>query len=125
MLKDVDVIATIAVKDLDAAREFYEDKLGLKRDVEEEPGSLAFRSGRTSLFVYESEYAGTNEATAATWTVDELEPLVASLKKKGIEFEHYDLPGMEREGDIHTGGTTKAAWFKDPDGNVLAVVSSV
>ena len=97
MLKDVDVIATIAVKDLDAAREFYEDKLGLKRDVEEEPGSLAFRSGRTSLFVYESEYAGTNEATAATWTVDELEPLVASLKKKGIEFEHYDLPGLSRE----------------------------
>lgn len=125
MLKDVDVIATIAVKDLDAAREFYEDKLGLKREVEEEPGSLSFRSGRTSLFVYESEYAGTNDATAATWTVDELEPLVASLKKKGIRFEHYDLPGMKREGDIHTADTTKAAWFKDPDGNVLAVVSSI
>ena len=123
MLKDVDVIATIAVKDLDAAREFYEDKLGLKRDVEEEPGSLAFRSGRTSLFVYESEYAGTNEATAATWTVDELEPLVASLKKKGIEFEHYDLPNTRREGDVHVSGDTKVAWFKDPDGNILNLAS--
>ena len=65
----------------------------------------------------------TNQATAATWEVDdELEGVVESLKSKGVTFEHYDMPGVTRDGDVHVTGKSRAAWFKDPDGNILAVV---
>jgi hypothetical protein len=73
--------------------------------------------------VYRSKYAGTNQATAVTWVVgDEVENVVRALKTKGVKFEHYDMPGMKRTGDIHIGGKMKVAWFKDPDGNILNVV---
>jgi hypothetical protein len=75
--------------------------------------------------VYESEFAGTNKATSATWGVgDELETIVQTLKKAGVKFEHYDLPGLRREGDIHVAGEFRAAWFKDPDGNILHINSA-
>ena len=81
-------------------------------------------SGNTTLNVYTSRYAGTNKATAVTWTVgDKIEETVRALKAKGVTFEHYDMPGMKVEGDIHIGGDMKVAWFKDPDGNILNVVS--
>ena len=73
--------------------------------------------------MYESKYAGTNEATAATWAVDDVDGTVRTLKEKGVSFEHYDLPDTTRRGDVHVSGEMKAAWFKDPDGNILAVVS--
>lgn len=72
--------------------------------------------------VYRSQYAGTNKATSATWSVgNELETIVRALKGAGIKFEHYDMPGGRQEGDIHVFGDFKAAWFKDPDGNILHV----
>jgi hypothetical protein len=75
--------------------------------------------------VYKSQYAGTNKATAVTWTVgEELDDIVRALKGKGVRFEHYDLPGMTRKGDVHVAGEMKAAWFKDPDGNILSLVSA-
>jgi hypothetical protein len=89
----------------------------------QEEGVLSYKSGKSSLLVYQSQYAGTNKATAATWAVNDLEATVKALKAKGVRFEHYDLPGTTRSGDIHGSGRTKAAWFKDPDGNILAVVS--
>ena len=68
-------------------------------------------------------YKDTNKATAATWNVDnELENVVDTLKKKGVSFEHYDMPGVTRHGDLHETGNSRAAWFKDPDGNILALV---
>jgi hypothetical protein len=74
--------------------------------------------------VYQSQYAGTNKATAATWGVDDdIEVIVPALKAKGVSFEHYDMPGMTLKGDVHVGEGLKAAWFKDPDGNILALVS--
>ena len=74
--------------------------------------------------VYRSKYAGTNQATALTWVVgDEVENVVESLKAKGISFEHYDMPDITREGDVHIGGNMKVAWFKDPDGNILNIIS--
>jgi hypothetical protein len=74
--------------------------------------------------VYESQYAGTNKATAATWIVGaDLEGLVRDLKAKGVTFEKYDLPGTTRQGDVHVAGKTKVAWFKDPDGNILSIVN--
>ena len=123
MLASTDAIATIAVKKIEPARKFYEGTLGLKPMPTEEPGVQGYKSGNSSVLVYESQYAGTNKATAATWAVEDLEGLVRDLKTKGIRFEHYDMPGATRKGDIHGAGKTKAAWFKDPDGNILALVS--
>lgn len=89
MLADADAMVTIAVKDLETARRFYEDKLGLKRDETHE-GVLNFTSGKSKIVVYVSQYAGTNKATSATWVVPDAETVVSSLKSKGLTFEHYD-----------------------------------
>jgi catechol 2,3-dioxygenase-like lactoylglutathione lyase family enzyme len=124
MLTDKDVAANLAVKDLKAARRFYEQVLGLQLAGNEGEQLVAYRSGRSMLLVYESQFAGTNRATAVTWTVGaELDGLVRELKAKGVRFEHYDFPDMKREGDVHVAGSMKAAWFKDPDGNILSMVS--
>ena len=84
---------------------------------------VVFRSGTSEINVYRSDYAGTNKATAVTWTVDDVNDEVAALKTKGVVFEHYDMPGMTREGDVYVDGDMKVAWFKDPDGNILNVAS--
>ncbi len=124
MLSDKDAMVTIAVKDMKAAARFYEETLGLKPVPDAEPGSLVYKGGSGTIFVYESTYAGTNQATAVTWIVgNDLEKIVDDLKAKGVRFEHYDLPGTTRQGDIHTAGGNKLAWFKDPDGNIHALAS--
>jgi catechol 2,3-dioxygenase-like lactoylglutathione lyase family enzyme len=124
MLGGKEAMATIAVKDARAARKFYEGILGLKLVSDEMPEAQVYQSGKSKVLVYQSQYAGTNEASAATWPVgNDLEKVVQALKAKGVVFEHYDLPGLTRKGDIHVGGGTKAAWLRDPDGNILALVS--
>ena len=123
MLATTDAIATIAVKNIETARKFYEGTLGLKQTRSDEPGVQGYKSGNASVLVYQSQFAGTNKATAATWAVQDLEGTIKDLKAKGVRFEHYDLPGVTRKGDVHGTGKTKAAWFKDPDGNILALVS--
>jgi len=123
MLKDADAMATIAVRKIDVARRFYEETLGLE-PAGGEGDMRAYRSGSSTLMVYESQFAGTNRATAATWLVgSELESLIQSLKAKGVKFEHYDLPDTRREGDIHVSGKVRVAWFKDPDGNILSIAN--
>ena len=121
MLANKDALATIAVKDQNVASRFYEDTLGFKR-IEGEPGVLIYGSGKSQFLVYESQYAGTNKATSVTWNVDDVEAEAAALSARGVRFEHYDFPGTTRKGDVHIHGTSKNAWFKDPDGNVLAIV---
>ncbi len=124
MLEKIDAMATIGVKDLKVARKFYEGTLGLKPVRTEETGVIGYKSGNSSILVYESRYAGTNKATAVTWVVgDSLENIVSGLKAKGVAFEHYDMPGMTRKGDIHVAGKMKNAWFKDPDGNIHSLVN--
>ena len=123
VLGNTDAIATIAVRKIEAAKKFYEGTLGLKPMPTQETGVQTYKSGKATVLVYESQFAGTNKATAATWGVEDLEGVVRDLKAKGIRFEHYDMPGATRKGDIHGAGKTKAAWFKDPDGNILALVS--
>lgn len=123
MLADKDAVATVAVKDLKAAKTFYGDTLGLKPTPVPEPEVLNYKSGNSTVLVYKSQFAGSNKATSVTWIVDDVEGTVKDLKAKGISFEHYDFPGMTRKGDVHVAGKSKAAWFKDPDGNILAVVS--
>lgn len=124
MLADTNAIAMIAVKDLIAAEQFYGGILGLVKLESPEDEVLLFRSGTSKVNIYRSDYAGTNKATYVMWNVGaELEAVAARLKAKGVHFEHYDLPGLTREGDIHSGGKMKVAWFTDPDGNILSIVS--
>lgn len=124
MLGNRDAVANLAVKDLKAARNFYEGTLGLKPVAEEGDELIVYESGRSRLNVYRSKEAGTNKATAVTWAVgDDVDRVVRDLKAKGVRFEHYDMPEMKREGDIYIGGDMKVAWFKDPDGNILNIAS--
>jgi catechol 2,3-dioxygenase-like lactoylglutathione lyase family enzyme len=124
MLRDTDAVANLAVKDLKVAKKFYEETLGLEPVDAEGDEVVVYRSGKTTLNVYRSNEAGTNKATAVTWAVgDEVKPLVRSLKAKGVKFEHYDMPGLSLDGDIHVGYGMQVAWFKDPDGNILNLVS--
>ena len=124
MLGDLDAVANIAVKDLEKAKAFYEGTLGLTPIGGEGKELIVFKSGGSALNVYRSQYAGTNKATAVTWAVgDDVESVVRALKAKGVTFEHYDMPGMRHEGDVHVAGKMKVAWFKDPDGNILNIVS--
>jgi catechol 2,3-dioxygenase-like lactoylglutathione lyase family enzyme len=121
MLGDKPVAATIAVSDMQAARDFYEKTLGLAV-IQEMPDGVLYKSGESVALVYQSQYAGTNQATAATWAVGEdFDAIVEDLRKKGVTFEHYDdLPDTTREGDVHTlGDRLHGVWFKDPDGNIL------
>jgi catechol 2,3-dioxygenase-like lactoylglutathione lyase family enzyme len=123
MLGKADATPMIAVKDLDRARKFYEETLGLKAKEEMGGEVLTVQSGSTPITVYKSEFAGTNKATALTFEVDNLENEVSELKGKGIFFEKYDLEGLTPKGDFYEGeGGFKTAWFKDPDGNILSLI---
>ncbi len=125
MFANKDAAANLAVKDLQIARHFYRDTLGLKEVDKEGDELIVFQSGKTMLNVYRSEYAGTNKATAVSWDVGEgIEEEVENLKSKGVAFEHYDMPGLTLKGDIHDGHGMKVAWFKDPDGNILNLVGA-
>jgi catechol 2,3-dioxygenase-like lactoylglutathione lyase family enzyme len=124
MLGDKDVSANIAVKNLETAKKFYEDILGLTQVDAEGQEVVVFKSGNSTVNVYQSQYAGTNKATAVTWVVGQnVEDVVQQLKAKGVVFEHYDMPGVTKEGDVHVAGSMKVAWFKDPDSNILNIVS--
>jgi catechol 2,3-dioxygenase-like lactoylglutathione lyase family enzyme len=124
MLGERNAAANIAVKDLQNAKKFYEETIGLKPIHTEGDELIVFGSGDSTINVYKSRYAGTNKATAVTWRVgEEVEHVVDELKAKGVRFEHYDMPNTKLKGDVHVSGDMKVAWFKDPDGNILNVVN--
>ena len=122
MLGKADATPMIAVKDIDRAKQFYGDKLGLKPVQEMGDQFFMLKSGDTTLNVYKSEFAGTNKATLLTFDVDDIAREVSELKGKGVTFEHYDVEGLTPEGDIYRGEKIKTAWFKDPDGNILSLI---
>jgi catechol 2,3-dioxygenase-like lactoylglutathione lyase family enzyme len=122
MLGKADATPMIAVKDIDRAKQFYTDKLGLKPFEEMGGEFFMLKSGDTTVNVYKSEFAGTNKATTLTFDVDDIDAEVRELKDKGITFEHYDVQGLKPDGDIYSGEGMKTAWFKDPDGNILSLV---
>ena len=125
MLGNTDAVANVAVKNLDTAKKFYKDTVGLTPVAAEGDEVVVFKSGSSKLNVYRSQYAGTNQATAVSWNVgNRVDDVVRDLKAKGVKFEHYDLPGMTRQGDIHVAGQLRTAWFKDPDGNILNIVNA-
>ena len=125
MLGKQTAIPTVAVKNLQAAKQFYEGTLGLKPIDAEGDEVVVYESGDSRLNVYRSQFAGTNKATAVTWTVDDVDGEVKALKSKGVTFEHYNMPGLKLKGDVHVadGEEMKVAWFKDPDGNIFSIVN--
>jgi predicted enzyme related to lactoylglutathione lyase len=122
MLQKSPLYAYIPVKDVARARKFYEEQLGFKPKQEIE-GGVVYEFGKgTAGFLYPTENAGTSRASQAFWQVDDIEREVAELKRRGVQFEDYDMPDMEKRGDIFSAGSSKAAWFKDTEGNILAVI---
>jgi catechol 2,3-dioxygenase-like lactoylglutathione lyase family enzyme len=123
MLNDSKVTANVPAADLDRARSFYADKLGLTPVQEGDGGLVYATAGGTSFFIYETEFAGQAGHTIAQWHVADIDGEVRELKDKGVTFEHYDMPQMTRQGDVHVAGNIKVAWFKDPDGNILNLIN--
>ena len=121
MLKNAAIVPYIPVADVGRARKFYEGTLGLKAK-EEYAGGVIYECGKGSwVFMYPSPGAGTSKASTAFWTVDDVEAEVAELKARGVVFEEYNMPGLKTVNSIATGGGAKTAWFKDTEGNILAV----
>jgi predicted enzyme related to lactoylglutathione lyase len=123
MLNDSKVEANIPASDLQRARDFYADKLGLTPTAEYGEEALAYRTaGGTAFNVYRTEYAGQAGHTIAQWHVDDIEAQVRDLKAKGVAFETYDMPGVQWDGEIaEIPGMGRAAWFKDSEGNIMCV----
>ena len=120
MLKDINVAATVAVRSLERARPFYEDVLGLAREDQAEMGVQTYRAGKTAVLVYESEFAGTNEATSLTWALgNDFDAVIDDLGSKGVTFEQYDMEGATFDDGVHRFGDMKLVWIKDPDGNII------
>ena len=125
MLQRSPIYAYLPVKDVARARAFYEQKVGFAPGREAAGGVFYEFGGRTACFLYPTPNAGTNRASQAFWTVEDVEREVAELKERGVRFEEYDTPGIKTVNGIATGGGTKSAWFKDPDGNILAIVQTM
>jgi catechol 2,3-dioxygenase-like lactoylglutathione lyase family enzyme len=125
MLSSSQIIAYVPASDLARARRFYEEKLGFHPLENNEAGAM-YESGKGSrFFVYASAGAGTNKASTAFWDVQDLESEMADLRKRGVVFEEYDTPGYETVNGVATGGGAKAAWFKDTEGNILAIAQRI
>ncbi len=121
MLSKFPIAPYIPVADVARARKFYEQKVGL-RPREEYAGGVVYECGHGSIvFMYPSAGAGTSRASTAFWQVDDVEAEVAELRARGVVFEDYDMPGLKTEHGIATGGGARTAWFKDTEGNILAV----
>ena len=126
MLADHHSLATIATADLDRARAFYEQTLGFKPTRElPQLGVVAYEAGNSSVMLYVTEFAGTNRATALSFDVptDAYDAEIAALRQAGVSFETYDLPGTTWEDGVARMGDQRAAWFKDPDGNILSLTA--
>ncbi len=120
MLRAAPIRAYIPVSDLSRARNFYEKTLGLA-PKEEYAGGVIYECGGAEVFMYPTKNAGTSKASQAFWQVRDVEAEVAELKARGVVFEEYDMPGIKMKNSIATGGGAKTAWFKDTEGNILAV----
>ena len=124
MLQQSPLYAYIPAKDVARARRFYEGTLGFKPAREIAGGVMYEFGGGTGCFLYPTPNAGTSQASQAFWQVDDLEREVADLKARGVRFEEYVLPGLKTKDGIATTRANKAAWFKDSEGNILALVQS-
>jgi catechol 2,3-dioxygenase-like lactoylglutathione lyase family enzyme len=128
-LAEAGIVAIVPVSDVEAAIRFYGETLGLelheRRDDLPENREAEFRAGQGTLLVYESVGAGKSRHTVAGFRVDDVDATVAALRERDVEFEDYDLPELKTEGGVAAVGDVRAAWCRDPDGNLLAIESVV
>ena len=124
MLKDAPIRAYIPATDVKRAREFYEGVIGLKAK-EEYAGGVVYACGGAEVFLYPTPNAGTSKASQAFWQVADVAAEVKELKARGVKFEEYDFPGFKMVDSILTAGGAKTAWFKDTEGNILAISQRV
>lgn len=125
MLQQSPMYAYIPAKDLDRARRFYEGKLGFVAK-EELNGGVVYEFGQgTACFLYPTPNAGTSQASQAFWAVDDVDGEIDELKSRGVEFENYDMPGERSASGAISAGGAKAAWFKDSEGNIMALIQSL
>jgi predicted enzyme related to lactoylglutathione lyase len=120
MLRTAPIRAYIPASDVSRARKFYEQTIGLT-PKEEFAGGVIYECGGAEVFMYPTSNAGTSKASQAFWQVADVEAEVAELKARGVVFEEYDMPGVTMRNSIATGGGAKTAWFKDTEGNILAI----
>jgi catechol 2,3-dioxygenase-like lactoylglutathione lyase family enzyme len=128
MLKEGRVATRLPAQDLDRARRFYSEKLGLD-PIEERPGGLRYRCRSGDFSLYESRGRSSGEHTQMAWEVDDIEAVVAELRRRGVVFEEYDIPGLTTFGGLATvegnypsaGSGERAAWFYDSEGNLLGI----
>ncbi|HEU5180998.1 MAG TPA: VOC family protein [Candidatus Polarisedimenticolia bacterium] len=122
MLQEFPMYAYLPAQDVSRARQFYEQKIGLK-PKQEIAGGVVYEFARgTACFLYPTVNAGTSKASQAYWQVKDIERVVDDLKSRGVQFENYDMLGMKGENGIYTAGGARAAWFKDTEGNILALI---
>ena len=125
MLQDSPMYAYIPARDLARARQFYESKLGL-RPAREITGGVVYEFGQgTACFLYPTPNAGTSQASQAFWSVADVDREIEALKARGVVFEDYDMPGEKSAAGAVTAGGAKAAWFKDSEGNIMALVQTL
>ena len=124
MLQGFPMYSYIPVKEVARARAFYEEKLGLTPKSETAGGVVYEFAGGTACFLYPTPNAGTSQASQAFWQVQNIDQLVTKLKALGVVFEKYDMPDMDAN-NISTTGGAKAAWFKDTEGNIMAMIQDV
>ena len=125
MLKDFPIIPYIPATDIQRARDFYEKKVGLVAKEEAAGGVVYECAGGSWIFLYQSSGAGTSQASQAFWQVQDIEREVAELKSRGVVFQEYDRPGgLKTVNGISVGGGAKAAWFKDSEGNIMALIQT-
>ena len=118
------VHTTLPVADLDRAKKFYREKLGLSPSTEE-PGGVFYEVGPTRFLVFPAGGRASGEHTQMGFTVDDIDSAVAELKSRGVVFEEYDFPGLKTVDSVATTGPIRAAWFKDSEGNLLGLVQFV
>ena len=125
MLQDSPIYVYFPARDMARARQFYEQTLGLVPQQEVNGGVVyAFAQG-TAAFLYETPNAGTSRASQAFWSVTDVDQEIDALKRRGVVFEDYDMPGERSPSGAISAGGAKAAWFKDSEGNILALIQTL
>src|SRR5258706_7582154 len=125
MLQKSPMYSYIPAREVKGAGKFYEQKLGLKPKQETAGGVVYEFAEHTACFLYPTPNAGTSRASQAFWQVEDIEREVAELKARGVKFEDYDMPGMKTENGITTAGGARSAWFKDSEGNIMALIQTL
>jgi catechol 2,3-dioxygenase-like lactoylglutathione lyase family enzyme len=121
MLDRYPIMPALPASDIERAKRFYAEKLGLTPESED-PGGVDYRSGGNVFYLYPTQFAGTAQHTLAGWEVDDIDKVVGELRGRGVVFEEYDLPGLKTQNGIAELNGERIAWFRDSEGSILAIV---